>query len=566
MNRILTFISSQKPDDATFDSWVRRTYPGAKSSRTIRLYKSTLDNHLRLIEKVGSRYKLTMLGARYLKTRDADIVFQSLLNFSGVKKILDLLEESGPLTSDEIHQKLGFESRWGKVYTRRGLAWLESFGKVRLEGNRFFVNHSSRKNLSFEMRDFQRLANGSIEDVVKVKRKFDALADILEDKARTDPQLGLFVYYSQKNERRSPYVSKYSKQGAKRKDPDFLKRTIWIGLGHKKYRDFNNGNPRYGVQFQFGVYGKEVHHYGIWMEGDGKYRGVGKRTAKNIEEFGASQAMGRILRLGQGYEVFARSFKEKGPIRKDANKLSEEDFDKILFWFKHHPFHFSLKRKIEPLEFIALRNPEEDFIKVMKELLPVYRIFEGLERSGKEQPDQSGASVQQTKLALKKALEELQAEQTEQELRKSSKIDAMSDDELNKFIESKERSGGLEKSRKSATVTVSYRDPELAAAMKKRANYTCQICGQPTFEGKDGHNYTECHHVIPRGNNGPDSPGNIVIVCPTCHRKFDSGSEKTMIELYKKIKEKGLFSDFETLRRLGVISDVIYSKVINTTP
>jgi len=108
------------------------------------------------------------------------------------------------------------------------------------------------------------------------------------------------------------------------------------------------------------------------------------------------------------------------------------------------------------------------------------------------------------------------------------------------------------------------RDPKLAELMKAKNNYLCQLCERTTFQGKDGHNYTESHHIIPRSNNGPDVPENILIVCPTCHRIFDSGSETAQIHAYKIMKKKKLFSEFEKLMNTKTISKKMYSKIVKS--
>jgi len=105
------------------------------------------------------------------------------------------------------------------------------------------------------------------------------------------------------------------------------------------------------------------------------------------------------------------------------------------------------------------------------------------------------------------------------------------------------------------------RNAELSALLKAKFDYTCQLCGIASFEGKRGNNYVETHHIIPRGMKGHDSPKNIVVVCPTCHRRFDKGSIKTVIKVYQLLREKELFSNFDLLLDSGIISDEIYKQV-----
>jgi len=106
------------------------------------------------------------------------------------------------------------------------------------------------------------------------------------------------------------------------------------------------------------------------------------------------------------------------------------------------------------------------------------------------------------------------------------------------------------------------RNPDLVKKIKIKHDYTCLICEQATFEDKNGNNYVESHHVIPIEKNGPDSPKNILIVCPTCHEVFRYGSESVKIDVYRKIREKKLFSDFKTLKELGVITSEMHEKIM----
>ena len=106
------------------------------------------------------------------------------------------------------------------------------------------------------------------------------------------------------------------------------------------------------------------------------------------------------------------------------------------------------------------------------------------------------------------------------------------------------------------------RDSELSSGMKQRVNHICQICEIPTFRTKKKIYYTESHHIHPLSLGGLDISSNIVIVCSNCHKKFDKGNDKTLIEIYKILKEKKIFSNFDALKRHRVISDLVFNNVI----
>ena len=82
-----------------------------------------------------------------------------------------------------------------------------------------------------------------------------------------------------------------------------------------------------------------------------------------------------------------------------------------------------------------------------------------------------------------------------------------------------------------------------------KARYTCEINpARLTFIAKNtGQNYTEAHHLIPMSvqkdfTNKLDVPGNIISVCPNCHRKLHYASledkEEMLNILYKNRKMK----------------------------
>ena len=64
-----------------------------------------------------------------------------------------------------------------------------------------------------------------------------------------------------------------------------------------------------------------------------------------------------------------------------------------------------------------------------------------------------------------------------------------------------------------------FRDPILAHLLKRFYNFKCMICNTEIIK-QDGNKYSESHHVIPLSVGGLDSPDNIAIVCPNCHKKF----------------------------------------------
>ncbi|ELZ91497.1 HNH endonuclease domain-containing protein [Haloferax mucosum ATCC BAA-1512] len=68
------------------------------------------------------------------------------------------------------------------------------------------------------------------------------------------------------------------------------------------------------------------------------------------------------------------------------------------------------------------------------------------------------------------------------------------------------------------------RNTTLATDLKERYSHTCQVCGERRRRGVD-EGYAEAHHLRPLGrpHDGPDTEGNIVVLCPDHHADFDYG-------------------------------------------
>lgn len=81
---------------------------------------------------------------------------------------------------------------------------------------------------------------------------------------------------------------------------------------------------------------------------------------------------------------------------------------------------------------------------------------------------------------------------------------------------------------------VYYRDPSIAAYVKKRANGCCQLCGEKApFADKNGDPYLECHHIEWLSKGGLDSINNCVALCPNCHRRMHILNDSKDINVLK---------------------------------
>lgn len=106
------------------------------------------------------------------------------------------------------------------------------------------------------------------------------------------------------------------------------------------------------------------------------------------------------------------------------------------------------------------------------------------------------------------------------------------------------------------------RNPGIARQTIINANYLCELDERHlTFTSSKTHqNFVEAHHLIPMKKQGEfdnslDVPGNIVALCPNCHRAIHlsdkDNKENTLRSLYDKRKEQldkfGIKIDFEDL-------------------
>jgi len=77
---------------------------------------------------------------------------------------------------------------------------------------------------------------------------------------------------------------------------------------------------------------------------------------------------------------------------------------------------------------------------------------------------------------------------------------------------------------RTALTTMRLRDTVLGLTLKRLYRHKCQVClkGVPLA----GADYVESHHLRPLGrpHEGPDTPGNIIVVCPNHHVMFDRGA------------------------------------------
>lgn len=82
--------------------------------------------------------------------------------------------------------------------------------------------------------------------------------------------------------------------------------------------------------------------------------------------------------------------------------------------------------------------------------------------------------------------------------------------------------GGSESpQRRASTSTSIVRNYRIAEEIKALYRDTCQVCGTQIHTAAG--TYAEAAHIRPLGipHDGPDTPSNLLCLCPNCHKKFD---------------------------------------------
>lgn len=75
------------------------------------------------------------------------------------------------------------------------------------------------------------------------------------------------------------------------------------------------------------------------------------------------------------------------------------------------------------------------------------------------------------------------------------------------------------------SISVYIRNPYVVEQAKRIANGLCQDCGKiaPFFTKATNEPFLEVHHIVPLSQGGEDAIGNVVALCPNCHRKRHYG-------------------------------------------
>ncbi len=79
------------------------------------------------------------------------------------------------------------------------------------------------------------------------------------------------------------------------------------------------------------------------------------------------------------------------------------------------------------------------------------------------------------------------------------------------------------------------RDNYTIALIKQLRGHKCQICSKEIIT-KDGNKYIEAAHIVPKNEKGKETPDNILLLCPNCHKEFDLGDRSVILHNEKEIE------------------------------
>ena len=186
------------------------------------------------------------------------------------------------------------------------------------------------------------------------------------------------------------------------------------------------------------------------------------------------------------------------------------------------------KALLETLQGVNDTNPTIHLFEVFKEKQHTYNgPVKVIDSDESQQLDKNG--VFRKVLIFK--LEPLQAVPYQQ-IKKT--IKGLNNSELKWLANKKDK-----KTSKTVVKTTAFtRYPWIVEYTKRRANGSCELCGEKApFNDKNGDPFLEVHHIDWLSRGGNDSIDNAVALCPNCHRKMHILDLKSDVDKLKGLKK-----------------------------
>jgi 5-methylcytosine-specific restriction protein A len=215
----------------------------------------------------------------------------------------------------------------------------------------------------------------------------------------------------------------------------------------------------------------------------------------------------------------------------DKNELSEERIAFLnehikLFQPKEVEIYFEVKGR-KCVNLISIRN-----VKKMTNQLSTSNLIKESDGEPLKPRTRSGGWSYVYALPLLSIDKTVVKKRLDEELEKSLSESLKDDDEL-----IKKRLANAPKIPEKVQI-ISYdfrRNPDVIAAVLKRAHGKCELCGSdaPFFKASDGTPYLEVHHWITLSEGGEDTVDNAGALCPNCHKHAHFGQKRDYIKSNK---------------------------------
>lgn len=302
--------------------------------------------------------------------------------------------------------------------------------------------------------------------------------------------------------RKCHYVPHYWNQGGKGKPREKYKHAMWVGFAHHKFLrrvGKRRGNPRYGVQFQFGVDCEGVAFNGIWIEG-GSDALRSKRTAR-LNLIQNPIVLRKILkRLPPSYYIYAvHKHQRRGMplICRGVCGVSEDKLANFLNYMEMTDVDIMIAEDISNDHLFRLGKRGElsryivgNFLR----LLPLYSLMIAGSRTASHT---TSRLVRARKRDIKSAEEE---------------INSMLSQPFQPFDKRKKVRGGRMRV---------ARDEVFGRLVQNLYEGSCAVCGSRWVVKERCE--AEAAHIIPVRKNGSDDPRNGIALCRFHHWTFDKG-------------------------------------------
>jgi hypothetical protein len=299
---------------------------------------------------------------------------------------------------------------------------------------------------------------------------------------------------------RCGYVPHYWNWGGKRREK--YKNVMWVGFAHRKFlRKIGSrpGNPRYGVQLQFGIGRDEVPFNGIWIEG-GTNALSSKRTAQANLKRDFAMFCKLLRKLPPSYYVYAMNKYEPGNVHlvwEGVRKLSDSELMDFVNYMGWPGVSVEIGEGVTREHVLGVSKAGQlpgYIVENFSELLPLYSLMIA-------EPEMPSPATPQSSKAL-----ETDVRSAQEEIKRML---------AHPYQPVEKRKQVLSGFRRVA------RDEAFGRLVLDLYGRTCAVCGSKWVVRKRFE--AEAAHIRLVHNNGSDDLRNGIALCRFHHWAFDTG-------------------------------------------